>query len=85
MSHKVLKEPGPECPRCSVPMQIREHKDSFIPKRDYYKRWYMCKNRKCRTKQVMPHEYYIRVTNELPFGSDQSGHRTANPRDQEDH
>jgi hypothetical protein len=58
----VIPGDGDPCPRCGVPMQIREpdgigdrqRRQSF-----YYTRWFCCMNKQCKTTLVMPERYKV--------------------------
>ena len=62
MRHIVITENGPACPRCGRPMQVREH-DRIRPKQlrqpYYFKRWFYCTNRRCKTTTVMREEFKV--------------------------
>jgi hypothetical protein len=58
----VISGAGDRCPRCGVPMQIREHDgvgDKQLRMPFYYRRWFCCMNKSCNTKQVMPPRYKV--------------------------
>jgi len=57
----VIPGDGDPCPRCGVPMQIREHNavSEKQLRQSYYTRWFCCMNKNCQTKQVMPPEYKV--------------------------
>jgi hypothetical protein len=52
----VIPGDGDPCPRCGVPMQIREY-DEVTKKKlrqpYFYTRWFCCMNKSCRTTLVM--------------------------------
>jgi hypothetical protein len=58
----VIPGDGDPCPRCGLPMQIREpdgigdrqRRQSF-----YYTRWFCCMNKQCKTTLVMPERYKV--------------------------
>jgi hypothetical protein len=62
MSYIVLSDKGPGCPRCGHPMQVREH-DRIRPKElrkpYYYRRWFYCTHKNCRTTTVMFDEFKV--------------------------
>ena len=65
MKRIVIAGNGPACPRCGRPMQIREHGQigpKQLRKRYYYRRWFCCMNRDCRTTIV--HYDELRVFND---------------------
>jgi hypothetical protein len=58
----VIPGEGDPCPRCGLPMQIREpdgigerqRRQSF-----FYTRWFCCMNKQCKTTLVMPTRYKV--------------------------
>jgi hypothetical protein len=56
----VVSGEGDPCPRCAVPMEIREY-SNFTDKHShrpcFYTRWFLNKN--CRTTLVMPERYKV--------------------------
>jgi hypothetical protein len=58
----VTSDKGPACPRCGRPMQIREH-DRIRPKQlrqpFYYRRWFRCMHKDCKTTLVMYEEFKV--------------------------
>ena len=61
---RVVPGDGDPCPRCGVPMQIREYnnltnKDLHRPY--FYTRWFCCTNKSCPTTLVMPERYKVRA------------------------
>jgi hypothetical protein len=59
----VVPGDGDPCPRCSVPMQIREYGDltvKHLHRSYFYTRWFCCMNKSCRTTLVMPERYKVR-------------------------
>jgi hypothetical protein len=51
---------GPPCPRCSRPMQVRQHNHIGAKQQQapfYYERWFFCTHAGCQTRQVMPAQY----------------------------
>jgi hypothetical protein len=70
---------GDPCPRCGVPMEIREHNgvgEKQLRQPYYYTRWFYCMNKNCKTKPVMPERY--KVTNPV-VGSDTWPDNTTPP------
>jgi hypothetical protein len=60
--HVVLDGRGDPCPRCGRPTEIREH--ACITDRErrrpfYYRRWFYCTNRRCRTTTIVPDRYRV--------------------------
>ena len=58
----VVPGNGDPCPRCGVPMQIREYSNStnqYLRRPYFYTRWFCCLNNSCRTTMVMPERYKI--------------------------
>jgi hypothetical protein len=58
----VIPGDGDRCPRCSVPMEIREHNgvgDKQVRQSYYYTRWFCCINKSCKTTLVMPERYKV--------------------------
>jgi hypothetical protein len=59
----VVPGDGDPCPRCGVPMQIREYSnanDKHLRRPYFYSRWFCCMNNNCRTTLVMPERYKVR-------------------------
>ena len=62
MSYVVIGEAGPPCPRCSRPMQVREHdriREKQLRQPFYYSRWFCCMHNDCRTTLVMRDEFKV--------------------------
>jgi hypothetical protein len=58
----VVPGDGDPCPRCGVPMQIREYSnltDKHLHRPYFYTRWFCCMNKSCRTTLVMPERYKV--------------------------
>jgi hypothetical protein len=58
----VILGDGDSCPRCGVPMQIREPDridDRQRHQHFFYTRWFCCMNRQCKTTLVMPVRYKV--------------------------
>jgi hypothetical protein len=58
----VVHDFGDPCPRCGVPMQIREHNgigEKQLRQPFFYTRWFCCMNRRCKTTLVMPERYKV--------------------------
>ena len=58
----VIPGDGDPCPRCGVPMEIREHNgvgDKQVRQSYYYTRWFCCINKSCKTTLVMPERYKV--------------------------
>src|SRR5262249_33086212 len=58
----VLDEQGPECSRCGYPMQVREHdriRAKQLRKAYYYRRWFYCIHKNCRTTTVISDEFKV--------------------------
>ena len=65
----VILGDGDPCPRCGVPMQIREPDgigDRQRRQRFFYTRWFCCMNKQCRTTLVMPERF--KVANPVVWG-----------------
>jgi hypothetical protein len=61
---RVVPGDGDPCPRCGVPMQIREYNnltDKHLHRPYFYTRWFCCTNKSCRTTLVMPERYKVRA------------------------
>ena len=59
---RVVPGNGDLCPRCGVPMQIREYSnltDKHLHRSYFYTRWFCCTNKNCRTTLVMPERYKV--------------------------
>jgi hypothetical protein len=60
--HLVIPGHGDPCPRCGVPMQIREHNgigEKQLRQPFFYTRWFCCMNLRCKTTVVMPERYKV--------------------------
>jgi hypothetical protein len=58
----VVPGDGDPCPRCDMPMQIREYSnltDKHSHRPCFYTRWFCCMNKNCRTTLVMPERYKV--------------------------
>jgi hypothetical protein len=58
----VIPGDGDPCPRCGVPMQIREHNgvgDKQLRQPFFFARWFCCMNKSCRTTLVTPERYKL--------------------------
>jgi hypothetical protein len=58
----VLEEQGPGCPRCGHPMQVREHdriRAMQLRAPYYYRRWFYCTHKNCRTTVVTREEFKV--------------------------
>ncbi len=58
----VIPGNGDPCPRCGVPMQIRESDrigDRQRRQTFFYTRWFCCMNKQCKTTLVMPARYKV--------------------------
>jgi hypothetical protein len=58
----VIPGDGDPCPRCGMPMEIREHNgvgDKQLRQPFYYARWFCCMNRSCKTTLVTPEKYKL--------------------------
>jgi hypothetical protein len=58
----VIPGDGDPCPRCGVPMQIREPDgigDRQRRQRVFYTRWFCGMNKQCKTTLVMPARYKV--------------------------
>jgi hypothetical protein len=58
----IVPGKGPPCARCGWSTQIREH--AVITERElrkpyYFRRWFRCINRKCKTTLIMPDEFKV--------------------------
>jgi hypothetical protein len=61
---RVVPGEGDPCPRCGVPMQIREYNkltNKHLYRPYFYTRWFCCVNKSCRTTLVMPERYKVRA------------------------
>ena len=66
---RVVPGEGDPCPRCGVPMQIREYNnltDKHLHRPYFYTRWFCCMDKSCRTTLVMPERY--KVMNPVTLG-----------------
>jgi hypothetical protein len=62
MSFIVISGHGPACRRCGRPMQIREHRrigPKQLRKQYYYRRWFCCMHRDCKTTIVHREDYKV--------------------------
>jgi hypothetical protein len=58
----VIPGDGNPCPRCGMPMEIREHNGighKQLRQPYYYTRWFYCTNKSCKTTLVMPERYKV--------------------------
>jgi hypothetical protein len=58
----IVPGKGPPCHRCGWPTQIREHREiaaKELSKPFYFRRWYRCINRQCKTTLIMPDEFKV--------------------------
>jgi hypothetical protein len=58
----VILGDGDPCPRCGVPMQIREPAGAGNREQCQlfsYTRWFCCRNKQCKTTLVMPARYKV--------------------------
>jgi hypothetical protein len=58
----VVPGAGDPCPRCGVPMEIREHNgigEKQLRQPFFYTRWFCCRNPRCKTTLVMPERYKV--------------------------
>ncbi len=56
---KTVSLEGPPCPRCKTTMAVVKHVEEWTPpakSKFYYKFWYRCTLKKCKTTQVMSEE-----------------------------
>jgi len=56
----VIPGDGDPCPRCGIPMQIREYaslNEKQESQMSFYTRWFCCMNKTCKTTLVMPARY----------------------------
>ena len=59
---RIVAGDGDPCPRCDVPMQIREYSnltDKHLHRPCFYTRWFCCRNKSCCTTLVMPERYKV--------------------------
>ena len=57
---------GPPCPTCGRSTQIREHRQitaDLVAKPYYFRRWFCCVNRRCKTKLIMRDEFKVAANN----------------------
>jgi hypothetical protein len=62
----ILPGDGPPCPTCGRSTQIREHRQitaDLVVKPCYFRRWFCCVNRRCKTKLIMRNEFKIVANN----------------------
>jgi hypothetical protein len=62
MSFIVVSENGPACPRCGRSMQVREHdrlRAKHLRQHFYYRRWFRCTHKDCKTTLVMWDEFRV--------------------------
>ena len=56
---RIVPGQGVPCPRCDRATTIRQHvaiTAKELAKPFYYRRWYICENRDCRTTMIMPED-----------------------------
>lgn len=64
-SRTTRRDGGPPCPRCGRSMQVREHNritDEQLKRPFFYRLWYRCMNRDCKTTLVMPEQFKVHNT-----------------------
>jgi hypothetical protein len=64
---KIVSLDGPPCPRCGCPTEIREHEritEKELARPFYYRRWYNCPNRKCKTTLIHADDFKVWNENE---------------------
>ena len=57
-----VTDAGPPCPRCAQPTEVREHSEvteQMLRQPFYYRRWHICTNPDCQTKDIKPPEYRV--------------------------
>jgi len=62
----IVPGDGPACPTCGGPTQIREHRQitaDLVVKPCYFRRWFCCVNRRCKTKLIMRDEFKVAANN----------------------
>ena len=62
MTYVVVNEKGPPCPRCGREMEVRMHdqiRQKQLRKRYYFRRWFYCLHKDCRTTTVMWNEFRV--------------------------
>jgi hypothetical protein len=60
--HLVIPGRGDPCPRCGKATQIREHRaitDRELRRPFYYRRWFYCRNPRCRTTVIVHDRYRV--------------------------
>lgn len=66
MSDRVIVPgKGPPCPRCGRWTQIREHREITARELDkpfYYRRWFCCIDKRCKTTLIMADEFRVYTT-----------------------
>jgi hypothetical protein len=57
----VVQGAGDACPRCGEPMQIRQYENVDEKQLDgrFFRRWFCCMNKTCKTSLVMPAGYRV--------------------------
>jgi hypothetical protein len=58
----VIGVSGPPCHRCKLPTEVRAHRaitDKELQKPFYCSRWFICRNKRCRTTVIAPPEFRV--------------------------
>jgi hypothetical protein len=64
----VVPGDGDPCPRCGVPMQMREYSNStnqYLRRPYFYTRWFCCMNKSCDLIRLRPGTRRIRFWNQI--------------------
>jgi hypothetical protein len=67
---KIAVDGGVDCPRCGKPTQRYRHPDDYKPPpqhKCWYRYWYICENRGCATKHIMPPDACVWVQPREPI------------------
>jgi hypothetical protein len=72
MTHVVVGSSGDPCPRCGRHTEVRQHPsvtDKQLRRPFYFRQWFYCRNRRCKTTVVVLPEYRVFNTPGLMLAS----------------
>jgi hypothetical protein len=58
----VIGISGPPCHRCKLPTEVRAHRaitDKELQRPFYCSRWFICRNKRCKTTVITPPEFWV--------------------------
>jgi len=69
----VIGVSGPPCPRCKLPTEVRAHRaitDKELQRPFYCSRWFICRNKRCKTTVIAPEEFRVWNSRDVGGGDD---------------